>query len=605
MAHRQLADRSRVSAGPLYERLRVVAAAAGKEAPGLSVSHRTAGPITLPSGEICVPADVPESLAPAMLDALLAHELAHSLRRDALWLNAALVMEALLFWQPLNRVGRRRLTFLGEIAADDCAVRWTGQPRALVECLVEFAERHYSGPLGEFATAMARDDAALLERSRRLLERDGSSGQEPALSPAAKWFFLAALVTLALALPQLVQRDEPDNIDVTSAGSLAGANPDLLAAADLPASAPGFSELPEGDHEPGGFYSPDGNSLINFDRGVTVVNGNGNSNVDVGSVTINGGRISIDGGGSSRIVVNGNSISFGGDRSSSMIVNTFGSGSSVFAGSGEWLILSRDRNFALLSKGEIALRPDGKGIESIPPGGFLELTQLEGRVRYGFRLERSDDLIARGWWVNGERQPWDADADAALAELLPVAMRESTLGARARIARLRETGGNAAVLDAIEDLDADSIQSGYASIFLELAGGDLADADFERLLNIVGKGIAGAPQLSSLLRDVAGRVGNSDALARAWLAAAARISSNVHRANALEALALEARLQPDGWIALLEAAETIESSVHHANLLAEIADRVPRDEATNAAFLRSVNAIDSSVHRGRALDAYF
>jgi hypothetical protein len=128
----------------------------------------------------------------------LAHELAHLVRLDPLWLGLAHVLRSLFFVQPLNRLAARELTHLAELSADEWAVRQTGDRLALARCLTEFAGWlcPIEPPLG--ACAMVRRRGRLEERVRRLLAegalRGRASHRGRALLVALSLVVLAPLV---------------------------------------------------------------------------------------------------------------------------------------------------------------------------------------------------------------------------------------------------------------------------------------------------------------------------------------------------------------------------------------------------------------------------
>src|SRR5690606_33062814 len=108
---------------------------------------------------------------------MLAHEIAHWHRRDALWLVVSAVVQSLFFFQPLNWLARKRLVLLAELSADDWSVAHTGHGLALAECLAAFAEatQRYRAPV--FAAAMAQRRSALVERVERLLAGGHRNGR--------------------------------------------------------------------------------------------------------------------------------------------------------------------------------------------------------------------------------------------------------------------------------------------------------------------------------------------------------------------------------------------------------------------------------------------
>ena len=136
-------------------------------APGL------ASPVALPGREICLPEAVVTDLGPEQQRGVLAHELAHLVRRDPLWLGIAQVMERLFFLQPLNWLARRELQVTAEYVCDDWAAHQVGTGLPLARCLLTVAEwiAGATGPLPE--PAMAARGSHLMRRVERLVRGDG------------------------------------------------------------------------------------------------------------------------------------------------------------------------------------------------------------------------------------------------------------------------------------------------------------------------------------------------------------------------------------------------------------------------------------------------
>jgi hypothetical protein len=88
--------------------------------------------------EIVLPARV-QSLYAEHQHPILAHELAHVVRREPAWRLVALLIDRVLFFQALNRVASDRMAACAELASDDWAARHTDEPLALARCLTEVA----------------------------------------------------------------------------------------------------------------------------------------------------------------------------------------------------------------------------------------------------------------------------------------------------------------------------------------------------------------------------------------------------------------------------------------------------------------------------------
>lgn len=89
---------------------------------------------------LLVPSDV-DRLSDAELTAIVAHELAHLRRRDHLGALLADGFVALLPWQPLGWLARRRTALLRELTCDAWAVRTVAAPAEYARLLCRFAAR--------------------------------------------------------------------------------------------------------------------------------------------------------------------------------------------------------------------------------------------------------------------------------------------------------------------------------------------------------------------------------------------------------------------------------------------------------------------------------
>lgn len=117
---------------------------------------------------VLVPAALVTGMPPALLEALLAHELGHVRRHDYLVNLVQNVIEALLFYHPAVWWISRRIRHEREQIADDYAARRLGEPRLLARALSELEKLQFSRH--HLAQAAAGGDLAA--RIRRLLRPD-------------------------------------------------------------------------------------------------------------------------------------------------------------------------------------------------------------------------------------------------------------------------------------------------------------------------------------------------------------------------------------------------------------------------------------------------
>lgn len=137
--------------------------------------------------EIVVPPRIAAELSEAHQESLLAHELAHVLRRDPAWRLLALCIERVLFFQPLNRLASRRLSQAAEYLCDDWAARHTRRPLALASCLTEIAT--WVASPAPVAATMAGPRSILGRRVQRLLRPATEQGRP-------RWLAVALVLPL-------------------------------------------------------------------------------------------------------------------------------------------------------------------------------------------------------------------------------------------------------------------------------------------------------------------------------------------------------------------------------------------------------------------------
>ncbi len=166
----RLGDRRSVEKGPVTSMLDALCRETGvRTYVHLTVSGAISSPVALGSGEICLPAAALVELDPAQQRAMLAHELAHLVRRDPQWLALSCLVERAFFFQPMNRLGRNGVQESAELCADEWAARHSGGV-PLARALVKVAEWIQASPLGVPVAGFAEERSQLTKRVSRLLE---------------------------------------------------------------------------------------------------------------------------------------------------------------------------------------------------------------------------------------------------------------------------------------------------------------------------------------------------------------------------------------------------------------------------------------------------
>ena len=181
----------------------------------LTLSDRLTSPVALGFDEICLPARALAELDPIRMESILAHELAHLVRRDPTWLTIARVIEAVFFFQPLNRLARLRMQEAAEFASDAWASTRIARPLDLAHCLARVAEWTIAAPrllvpaMAE-GQGLGRRGAVLVRRVERLTT--GRLVHESLPGKGARLAAAVALVALVLLAPRAaVGADRPSD----------------------------------------------------------------------------------------------------------------------------------------------------------------------------------------------------------------------------------------------------------------------------------------------------------------------------------------------------------------------------------------------------------
>ncbi|SFE96759.1 M56 family metallopeptidase [Thermoflexibacter ruber] len=136
----------------------------------LTSSEKLYSPLAMGKGEICLPARTFTELSPEQQQSMLAHELAHVVRKDYLWLKFFNFLETVLFFQPLNRLMRIELQEVTEQRCDEWAIRSTGNAKPLADTLVKVAEWITEPNALRFASGMALHQSSLRQRIMNILK---------------------------------------------------------------------------------------------------------------------------------------------------------------------------------------------------------------------------------------------------------------------------------------------------------------------------------------------------------------------------------------------------------------------------------------------------
>jgi hypothetical protein len=168
-------------------------------------------PAVLGSRTVALPPRALSGLSADRLEAMLAHEVAHLVRRDPLWLRVFRVLDWALFFQPLNRMAGRGVGDAAEYLCDEWAVLNTRRPLSLAKSLAQVSEWVMDGTNHGSALAMVRSaDSSTVQRVRLILKEEPATRTPRVL----RWGMMMALLTLPILVAPTISVATPPQMSV-------------------------------------------------------------------------------------------------------------------------------------------------------------------------------------------------------------------------------------------------------------------------------------------------------------------------------------------------------------------------------------------------------
>ena len=199
----------------------------------LSVLSRASMPFALGSQEIVCPSNLKQRLDHPSMRALFAHEVAHLVRRDPLWLGVCRAVRSVLWMQPLNLWVLSQLETQTELAADDWAADRLVDPLPMARLLGEMGHWLVQGTEPAGSAAISSKPSQLVQRIERLLAArpvERRAGQAVGLATGLVLVGLLACAGPNVSEPQEEIQDGPP--------------PEIADAAEEPSEPTTFAESP-------------------------------------------------------------------------------------------------------------------------------------------------------------------------------------------------------------------------------------------------------------------------------------------------------------------------------------------------------------------------
>lgn len=186
----------------------------------LRISAEWHSPMVIPNGVICIPLWMTDKLTQAQQRAVLAHEIAHVVRKDTIWSIAYVLVLRLFFFQILNRMAYTQLRNVAELDCDARASK-TAQAHDLAKALYVCATQMRDRTTPDLILAAHPQGSTLEQRVRCLLEQHASSDHKVKDASTGGMILsgigiFCVLLSATFATPALQVSSELLNIEMTS-----------------------------------------------------------------------------------------------------------------------------------------------------------------------------------------------------------------------------------------------------------------------------------------------------------------------------------------------------------------------------------------------------
>ena len=592
---------------------------------------------------VLLPASALAGLAPNQLEAILAHELAHIRRHDYIVNLFQTVVETLLFYHPAVWWLSRRIRAERENCCDDLAVSLCGDPVAYAAALAELEElRSTPGSL-----VLAASGGSLLQRVRRLLGVPTHAGRAPGwLAAGAALLVLIGMSASALARgpfggePQVpvavppVSPSEPASPRPVVAAPLeappapiatmpvaapvvavppAIAPPAMIATTPLEAIAAATARTPQAPVSPAVMAAPAVPSFAQTVPAPVVASTPAVPAVALPSATPMAALTApavVSTAPATPMVATTPPVPAAmpvvavPQTSSTQSSSSTSSSTSRSDGqsSGNWVWSDNGRKVEVSYRGDIEFTDDDMDVKRLSPGGHLRIKD-GGRFGTSNTIEfRADNngAIERKFWVSGRERPFEPEGRKWMSEVLPKFIRQSGIGAPARVTRIMKSGGASAVLAEISQIEGSFGRRVYFSELFKQPG--LSSANIQQALAQAGREIDSDFELASLLIS-SNRLVTDDGARRGYLDAARTIESDFELHRVLGSIVKAGPMNPAVAAGVLDVSSSIGSDFEQASLLAEFAAHQQIDGVAAAPYFKALSGVSSSFEHHRALSA--
>jgi hypothetical protein len=244
---------------------------------------------------------------------------------------------------------------------------------------------------------------------------------------------------------------------------------------------------------------------------------------------------------------------------------------------------------------------DDADIKNVSRNGYLMIEERRGSMSRKFEVvPGADGQPQRAFYVQGQPHPLDREGRAWLAEILPDVIRNTAIGAQARVKRIMRQRGPGGVLDEISLIKSDGAKRIY---FRELLNNGNPDTNtLRRAARQMAREISSDGEKANLLKESADLYLDNERVAPDFFEAINSVSSDGERRLVLSVV-LKKNLNDANVTRAANSARPMSSDGEKATLLVQHSDVFLHHPSAIPAFFETINSISSDGEHARVLSS--
>jgi hypothetical protein len=269
---------------------------------------------------------------------------------------------------------------------------------------------------------------------------------------------------------------------------------------------------------------------------------------------------------------------------------------------GNWSWSNNGEKLEVSYSGSFEFTDDDTDVRQISAGGYLKISDGKWLGRHSVEVREHNGQLERHYYVNASERPYEPEGRAWLKTNLSNFIRNTGIGAPARVGRYLKSGGVPAVMAEVGRVSSTYVKGIY---YRELiAQATLTPEQYRQIMSQASAEMRSSSyELARLLIGLADRLPADDVSRAAYFSAAASITSDYELRRVYSAMLKRGTVNPQILAGILENSSTIESDYELAELLRQLVSQHALDDRGRTAFFKAAATIDSDYEHRRVLSA--